>query len=386
MRCSVGTCSVAIGTCLVFAVCAPLLAQDLNLSTREQEDEQFSFHLGFFRQTDGPGNLGGNPFIDEDETVYEAIIVLDQKMSERDRMNLRFLGDLVSSASITRETNPMFQALQSHPSGNKHAEVGFGWTHDYDDFKLGYNASIGIEASEYVSAGWGLNLAVPLPGGNTQATLKYQGYLDYFEVKLFNGEQPRRDQRLTHTLEGGLIQVLTPKTVASVTLNHTQQSGFLATTWHSVFVNGVEVSEQVPSSRRRDSVTVRVRQSLSKLNAVELGYRFYDDDWGIRSETYEARYFQYVFDKKLLIEPNYRYYDQTGARFFDQVFSVPLDFMTSDPDLGNFHGRSVGLKGTWIRTGWLPGRKADLSLSYDYYRRSDGIDFYWTVFGYTVKF
>jgi hypothetical protein len=60
--------------------------------------------------------------------------------------------------------------------------------------------------------------------------------------------------------------------------------------------------------------------------------------------------------------------------------------MTSDPDLGNFHGRSVGLKGTWIRTGWLPGRKADLSLSYDYYRRSDGIDFYWTVFGYTVKF
>ena len=377
---------MAIGTCLVFAVCSPLLAQDLSLPTREEEDEQFSFHLGVFRQTDGEGNLGGNPFIDEDETVYEALIVLDQKMSERDRMNLRFLGDLVSSASITRETNPMFQALQSHPSGNKHAEVGFGWTHDYDDYKFGYEASIGYEASEYVSAGWGLNLAVPLPGGNTEARLKYHGYLDSFRVKLFNGVQPRHDQRLTHTLEGGVTHVLTPKTVADITLSHTQQSGFLATTWHSVFVSGVEVSEQVPSSRRRDSVTVRVKQSLSKLNAVELGYRYYDDDWGIRSGTFEAKYFQYLFGRRLLVEPNYRYYDQKGARFFDRQFSVPLEFMTSDPDLGNFRGRSVGLKGTVIKAGWLPGRKADLSLSYDYYRRTDGITFYWAIFGYTVKY
>lgn len=386
MRFSIGTCLASIGTCLAFVLSSPLLAQDLGLPTREEEDDQLSIHFGFYRQTDGADHLGGNPFINEEETVYEALIILDEKTSERDRVNVRFLGDLVSSASITRDTNPMFQALQSHPSGNKHGELGFGWTHDYDTFKLGGQASIGYEASEYVSAGWGLNLAVPLPGGNTQARLKYQGYLDSFRVKLFNGLQPRHDQRLTHTLEGGVTHVLTPKTVADVTVSHTRQSGFLATTWHSVFVGGVEVSEQVPPSRRRDSVTVRVKQSLSDTSAVELGYRFYDDDWDIRSHTYEARYFQYAFGKKLLIEPNYRYYRQTGAFFFDRQFSVPLNFMSSDPDLGRFDGRSVGLKGTLIRSQWLTARKADLSLSFDYYRRSDGIDFYWTIFGYTVRF
>jgi len=377
---------LSVSACLAVVLCSPLLAQDLDLPTREEEDDRLSVHFGVYDQTDGADNLGGNPFIDEEETVYEAIIVLDKKMSERDRMNVRFLGDLVSSASITRETNPMFQALQSSPSGNEHGELGIGWTRDYEDYKVGGEASLGLEASDYQSVGWGVNLSVPLAGGNTEARFKYQSYLDFFAVKLFNGVEPGRDRRRTHTFEGGITQVLTPVTVANLVLNHTQQSGFLATTWYSVFVNGVEMSESVPSSRRRDSMTMRVRQSLGDHNAVELGYRFYEDDWGITSRTYEARYFHYVFGKKFLMEPNYRYYDQMGASFFDRVFSAPLRFMTSDPDLGDFDGRSFGLKGTLIKSTWLPGRRADVSLSFDRYSRSDGLDFFWTIFGYTVRF
>jgi len=381
-----GACAAAIGTCLAFVASSPLIAQDLSLPTREDEDEQFAFQFGFFRQSDGTDNLGGNPFIDEEETVYEALIVLDKKMSEKDMLQVRFLGDIVSSASITRDTNPMFQSLQSHPSGNKHAELGLGWTHDYGDFKLGGKASAGFETSDFQTVGWGLNLSAPLRNGDTQARLKYQGFLDFFDVKLFNGVEPRRDRRRTHNLEAGVTQVLTPKTVADLVWTHAEQFGFLATTWHSVFVNATEASEEVPSTRRRDAVTMRVKQSLAASSALELAYRFYDDDWGIRSHTYEMKVFQYVLDRRLLLEPNTRYYDQKGAFFFDRQFTVPLQFMTSDPDLGSFDGRSFGLKGTALKTDWLPGHKADLSLSYDFYRRSDGLDFWWSIFGYTVKF
>lgn len=376
----------AAGALLAVGFSIALFAQDDGLPTREEEDDTFSLQFGTYQQTDGGDNLGGNPFIDEEETVYEAIIVLDEKMSERDRRKIRFLGDLVSSASITRETNPMFQALQSHPSGNEHGELTVGWTRDFRDYALGGHGSVGGEVSNYVSLGWGLNLGAPLPNGNTRLRLDYQGNLDDFEIKLFNGLEPGRDRRLTNTLEGGITHVLTPRTVVDLALNLTYQSGFLATTWYSVFVNGREISERVPDTRWRRSVTSRVKYSLSADSAVELGYRFYDDSWDIDSHTFELTYSQYLFDRQLLLEPNYRYYDQRGAFFYDTVFRLPMEFMSSDPDLGEFDGRSGGLKATFIDPKWWPGKKADISMSFDYYSRSDGIDLWWAIFGYTRRY
>jgi hypothetical protein len=384
----------AAGALLAVCFSVALFAQDGQdgqdgqdrLPTREEENDVFSLHFGIYDQTDGDDNAGGNPFIDEEETVYEAIIVVDKQVSERDRMKVRFLGDLVSSASITRETNPMFQALQSNPSGNERGELTVGWTRDFRDYSLGGHGSIGGELSNYVSLGWGLNLGVPLPNANTRLRLDYLGGLDLFEIKLFNGLEPGRDERLTSTLEGGLTHVLTPRTVVDLAANLTHQTGFLATTWHSVFVNGIEISENVPDTRWRRSITSRIKYSLGEDNAVELGYRFYDDSWDIRSHTYELTFSQYLFDRRLLLEPNYRYYDQRGASFYDTSFLRPLEFMSSDPDLGGFDGRSAGLKATFIEPGWWPGRKADISLSFDYYTRSDGIDLWWAIFGYTRRY
>ena len=363
-----------------------LNTDNLNLPRRQDEDQLVSVQFGFYNQDDGSGDRGGNANIDEDEMVYEAIILVDQPLSEKDRLSVRFLGDVVSSASQTRLHNPSFRALQSNPSGNLHGELGLGWQRQYKRFTASHNVSFGGETSNYWSIGYGSSVTTTFNDENTTLGGSFQGYTDHFQVKLFNGVEPGFDTRQTLTGEISLTQVLTPLTIGNLTFNHTHQFGFLSTTFNSVFVNGLETSEEAPSTRRRNSITGRVKQSLSKRSAAELGYRFYNDEWEINSHTVETRYFQYVADRRFLLEPNYRFYTQTAAFFYQESFTTIPEFRTSDPDIGDFTGHIFGIKVTWNRPQFLPKWSRGIYLGYNYYYRTDDLKIFWITTGYTATF
>ena len=362
----------------------PVTAQD-NFPTREQEDESLSVQFGVFQQTDGSGNQGGNPFVDEEMTVYEAIVVLDKKINETDSIQYQGLVDLLSSASIKRETNPQFQVLQSHPSGNERGEIGLGWKRKGQTYDIGVNGSLSAEFSSYYSAGMGINFSRAIAEDNARLRFAYQAYYDTFEFKLFNGIETEDDQRNTHTIDVGWTQNLSPDSIMDLSLSHTTQTGFLGTTWYSVFVNGLEVSERMPETRYRNAFTVRYRKGLSVLSAYEIAYRYYDDSWDLSSRTLELKYSQYIKNRSILLEPRIRLYDQKSVDFFGQSFDEFKTYMTSDPDLGEFRGRSIGLKSSFYNVTQF-GDKKDISVSADFYRRSDGVDFFWTTIGYIKRF
>ena len=227
------------------------------LPRREQEDDSLSVGFGYYRQDDGPNDEGGNSNIDEDETVYEAIIILDKTLNDRDRLNVNFIGDIISSASQTRLHNPQFGALQSNPSGNKRFALGAGWQRQLTESTFGFNGSFGAERSNYYSGGYGGNFAKSFREAHTNLSFSFQGYTDYFQIKLFNGIEPGYDYRQTLSAEIGLTQILSRRTIANLSFHHTHQFGFLATTFNSVFINGVEFSEEAPSKRRRNAITAR---------------------------------------------------------------------------------------------------------------------------------
>ena len=361
-------------------------ASEDKFPTREQEDERFSVQLGYFNQSDGDDNLGGNPHIDEEETVFEALIILDKKLSETDIVRYQFLGDLVTSASVERENNEQFQILQSHPSGNKRGELSANWSRVNPNYTFGFNSSFSAEYSSFFSIGLGANISRPIANDNARIRFAYQGYFDTFEHKQFNGVDGDYVDRFTHTYDVGITQTLTPKSLIDLSLNYTHQTGVLGTTWYSVFVNGQEQSEQLPSSRNRSAYTLRYKYALSPLSAIELDYRAYDDSWGLDSNTWEVQYQHYLRNKTVLLTPRVRYYDQNPARYFATDFNSTRPFMSSDPDLGDFTGRSYGIKGSFFDLYWPKDRKAEFSVSFDQYKRSDGIDLYWTTFGYTTRF
>jgi hypothetical protein len=353
---------------------------------REEEDDAFGFKFGFYYQNDGPLSQGGNLVLDEDETVYEAIIFLDKAITEKDKLHVQFLGDIVSSASIARYHDPLYRFLQSNPSGNKHGEISASWTHQFEGFYLGGSGLFSAEFSRYYSFGGGFHVGTALFDDNTFLEFRFEAIKDYFQIKLFNGFEPGYDKRDSFSESLSITQVLTPQTLVNLTWDHTNQNGYLATTYNAVFFGGLEHMEIAPAKRRRDALTLRAKQSLSQSNAIEVGYRYYNDSWAIDSHTMDSRFFQYVWNRRILLEPNYQFYEQDPAYFYQPVFFFLTPLRTADPDLGDFDSHIFGIKVTLLDPKFFPSWKGDIDIGFNYNLRSDDLEIFWITAGYILRF
>jgi len=369
-----------------FALIEPSISAEDEIVLPLEGDNTLSAGFGFYFQNDQPEHTGGNPKLDEDEFVFEGIIMLDKSLSERDRLNVRVLGDIVSSASQMRYHNPQFRALQANPSGNKHLAADVGYIHNFEALNFGSHAGFGFEANEFYSWLYGLNVAVPLMDNNTTLSVRFDGFTDYFHIKSFDGTMPGYSMRQTFTPEINLLQVLSPLDLVNFNLSYTVQFGMLETTYYSVFVADIEHSEKMPAERHRSSIAGRWKHSLSSENTIEVGYRFYLDTWKLYSHTAELRFFQYLYFKQLLLEPSVRFYTQTGAEFFQREFDILPLYRSSDSDLGPFTGALFGLRLALIEMPFFPVGINELSIGAHYWLRNDGMMIYWFDLGYLFRF
>ena len=102
-------------------------------------------------------------------------------------------------------------------------------------------------------------------------------------------------------------------------------------------------------SRSRTSLTARFKLGLREHDAVEIGGRWYADDWGIGAGTLDLRYGLSLDGGRLLLEPRYRLHVQGEADYYQEEWSGDLpEYRTSDPDLGDFNGHLLGLKAHFI--------------------------------------
>ena len=73
-------------------------------------------------------------------------------------------------------------------------------------------------------------------------------------------------------------------------------------------------------------------------------YRYYIDNWGVRSHTPELRFVQQA-GEDLTFGGGFRYYTQTAANFFKPVYPTadPMvePFLTDDPKLSAFTGETI---------------------------------------------
>lgn len=373
------------GLFLVFA--AQLFANELSeIALEDAEEDLLSAGFGFYLQDDGPDHRGGNPKLPEDEFVFEGIILLDKSLSPADRLNVKLLGDIVSSASQMRYHNPQFRALQANPSGNKHLATDVGYSHEFTNYKLGTHAGFGFEAHEFYSWIYGINANFSFQEKNTILGLRLDGFTDYFHIKLYDGTMPGYGTRQTFSPEVNLLQVFSPYDLVNFNLSYTTQFGMLETSYFSVFVNDIERGEKMPDQRHRGAIAARWKHSLSPWNTLELGYRFYLDTWKIYSHTAEARFFQYLYHKNILLEPSIRFYTQTGAEFYRREFTMLPAFRSSDTDLGPFTGALFGLRLSLIELPFFPVGINELSVGGSYWLRNDGMMIYWFDLGYLFRF
>jgi len=113
------------------------------------------------------------------------------------------------------------------------------------------------------------------------------------------------------------------------------------------------VVEARPRSRTRHSLNLQNKWHLTQ-DVVDLSYRYYRDDWGLRAHTLDARY-RFELGGGLYLEPHVRYYRQNAADFYrtwltegSDYSSVgsqsALSYASADTRLAAFTANTLGLK------------------------------------------
>lgn len=133
--------------------------------------------------------------------------------------------------------------------------------------------------------------------------------------------------------------------------------------------------EQRPDSRLRHSLFAEWKYIFTE-DAIDLSYRFTTDDWGISSNTLDARY-HWVATPKVYVEPHLRWYTQNEADFYrpyllegrdvsiaGSTVTPLLTEASADPRLGAFDATTVGVK-----VGYIMGRDHELSLRVEQYEQ-----------------
>lgn len=348
--------------------------------------QSIAFRLGLYDKDDaGNGSSAGNPFLDEDLTVIEPVVIFDWGIDERSAISLTGSFDWVSSASIDRLDDksryPMSQ--QSGASGDYYVGIDTAYRFHWDDrTRVGTHLDISKEY-DYLSIGLGGDVAWASGDRNTNQSLALNTYYDDIDLIRFNGVETGSDSRTSLAMTYRWDRIVSDTTQVQAGATISLQSGFLATPYNGVFIEGMggntEVSEVLPDSRSRFSVYGKVRRWMFEGSSGELGTRIYNDDWGITAWSFEPAWYQRL-SENLLIKARYRFYDQSGSDYSGR-FTAAQEFMTQDSDLAEFDSNTIGLR----FIGYKKGRQS-WDAGFDYVMRSDDLDHLVASFGYLWNF
>ena len=194
------------------------------------------------------------------------------------------------------------------------------------------------------------------------------------------GRQPDDTKDVADVLIG-VTQVLSRRSLLEVAYSYGQSDGYLTDPYKILSVvdpvTGVPVAstedgipylylyEKRPDSRTKQSLFAEWRYALDR-DSFAVNFRFMDDDWGVQSQTAEARYRWNINDRSYL-EPHLRWYTQSAADFYRTVLfagdTLP-EFASADYRLADLDAYTIGAK-YGLRTD-----HGEFSLRLEYYQQS----------------
>jgi hypothetical protein len=150
-----------------------------------------------------------------------------------------------------------------------------------------------------------------------------------------------------NTFTGSLSysQIINTRLQIMFLLDAVAQNGYLGLPFHRVyFSNGKDTIENLPSSRFKLPVGVRLNYFLGDNIVLRSYYRYYTDDWGLTSNTASVEV-PVKFTPFFSVSPFYRYYQQTAAKYFApyEVHKSTEQYYTSNYSLSQFQSNFFGV-------------------------------------------
>ena len=387
--------------------------EDTNYKKRVLEASELETLFSLYRQ-DGPNAAVTGGVGTEELTDATSTLVLRMPLNADDILTVDAGISAYTSASSSN-INPydgdgnadVFDASSGASRNDLLAYFSPSYTHSSDDRNRIWSAKAYVSAEyDYFSIGFGGSYSYLLNERNTELSLGGQVYLDswnpQYPIELrggFTGVVPGYDPSFTpfenenrnsYSLSLGFSQILSKRLQASVVVDVVLQEGLLSTPFQRVYFSDVtdfvfdgfqlaDDVERLPDTRFKLPIGLRLNYYLNDLAVLRTYYRYYYDDWGIRSHTANLEV-PLKISEQFTLYPNYRFYFQTAADYFfarEEAESTSR-FYTSDFDLSEYTANQygIGIRYTDIftKTKLLIFGLNTVDLRFAYYDRSTRLD------------
>jgi hypothetical protein len=248
--------------------------------------------------------------------------------------------DTISSASVD-----VISTASPYEEERTEVSAGVDFLHGDTIMSLGFTQS---DESDFIADSAYFNISQDVFGGLTTVNMGYatgSNEVSRNGDPTFTAESDRKNYRL------GLTQVLTKNMLLGLSLETITDEGFLNNPYRSVryldtgSALGYSYEPEVyPNTRTSTAVAIRSRYFLKYRAAVFGEYRYFTDTWGIDAHTAELGY-THPTDSGWIYEGSVRYYSQTSAAFYSDLYPGPQwqNYLARDKELATFTSQSLSL-------------------------------------------
>lgn len=371
------------------------VASSITISLPLNADDVLTIDAGFSAYTSASSS-NGNPF---DATGASGSGYCDDDDDDDERGKSAAQGAIIgspwvaSSGASKSDVWTTISADYSHTSDDRNfswnTNVSFSAEYDYSSFGFGggllkqfneKNTSIGLSGNVFLDT-WSPVYPTELKSFHEVNGNLNQGFFTGVTILDQNGNassnwNPVNDFQLindksrnSYSASLSFSQILSKNAQISLFVDFVKQQGWLANPLQRVYFGDVanyyignansinkytssnntdvfqlaDDIERLPSSRVKTPFGMRFNYYVNEIFVIRTYYRYYFDDWGVKSHTANIEVPIKISDKFTLY-PSYRYYTQTAADYFapyEQHLSTDK-YYTSDFDLSEFNANQFG--------------------------------------------
>jgi hypothetical protein len=282
-----------------------------------------------------------------DITVEGPEVLVRKKVGDSLSFTAGYYEDMISSASIDVKLS-----ASQYPEVRKQENGGIDYLHGNTTYSAGY---IHSREPDYIADTTYYSISQSMFGDLTTVTMGYRRGWDqiFRDIKDPDGQivnDPTFHQRADHRgYSLSLSQILTRNAIINLNYELLTDQGYLANPYRKIrYLSpgglGFTLADQVyPNTRTSNAASIQWKYYLPWKAALTAQYRFFHDTWDITANTFELDYTFPIY-KRWLFDTSVRYYQQTHASFYSDLFPRAdyQNFMARDRELAAFHSYDVG--------------------------------------------
>lgn len=291
------------------------------------------------------GGVGTEKLTDISNTIDVTMVKYDKK-DRKNKFNFSVGIDHYTSASSDMID---LKANSSASHADNRIYPSLSWSRENESKGTTLTGGV-MFSTEFDYQSYGANIGFSQKTANRMGefTAKFQTYLD--QVKLIAPIELRANDdygtsgRNTFALSLAYSQIINRNFQIELLGDAVQQTGYLSLPFHRIYFNDNSVHQEIlPDKRFKIPVGLRANYFLGDKVILRAYYRYYTDDWGLKSNTFSLET-PVKISPFVSVSPFYRYYSQAAAKYFApyQQHTAFDDFYTSNYDLSKFDSHFYG--------------------------------------------